>query len=212
MKRERERERERERKKERDVSASTPSSVDWWWRWRRNVSFLLSLSLFMSISLLRLFSRAHYWVNKYILKMRVSSKELFSTLKNLCEYVIVHTILGGSPVILWISLGGKPKWLPLKFGYHDVMRTSPITSYAACHSKPIAPGRIQDHIPQPRILDARHQSRNTSCVFVTQNFMAIFNHLFDCVPVRILTSDFHHQTPRKRPKNQRLLSGSAVFL
>ena len=37
----------------------------------------------MSISLLRLFSRAHYWVNKYILKMRVSSKELFSTLKNL---------------------------------------------------------------------------------------------------------------------------------
>ena len=44
----------------------------------------------------------------------------------LCEYVIVHTILGGSPVILWISLGGKPKWLPLKFGYHDVMHTSPI--------------------------------------------------------------------------------------
>ena len=44
----------------------------------------------------------------------------------LCEYVIVHTILGGSPVILWISLGGKPKWLPLKFGYHDVMPTSPI--------------------------------------------------------------------------------------
>ena len=44
----------------------------------------------------------------------------------LCEYVIVHTILGGSPVILWISLGGKPKWLPLIFGYHDVLRTSPI--------------------------------------------------------------------------------------
>ena len=44
----------------------------------------------------------------------------------LCQYVIVHTILGGSPVILWISLGGKPKWLPLKFGYHDVMRTIPI--------------------------------------------------------------------------------------
>ena len=36
----------------------------------------------------------------------------------LYEYVIVHTILGGSPVILWISLGGKPKmasfeiWIP----------------------------------------------------------------------------------------------------
>ena len=40
--------------------------------------------------------------------------------------LIVHTILGGSPVILWISLGGKSKWLPLKFGYHDEMRTSPI--------------------------------------------------------------------------------------
>ena len=44
----------------------------------------------------------------------------------LCEYVKVHTILGGSPVILWISLGGKPKLRPLKFGHHDVMRTSPI--------------------------------------------------------------------------------------
>ena len=46
----------------------------------------------------------------------------------LCEYAIVHTILamGGSPVIQSILLGGKPKWLPLKFGYHVVMRTSPI--------------------------------------------------------------------------------------
>ena len=44
----------------------------------------------------------------------------------LWEYVMVHTILGGSPAILWISLGGKPKWLPLKFGYYDVIRTSPI--------------------------------------------------------------------------------------
>ena len=35
--------------------------------------------------------------------------------------------LGASPVILWISLGGKPKWLPLKFGYRDVVRTSPIS-------------------------------------------------------------------------------------
>ena len=39
---------------------------------------------------------------------------------------LVHTIWGGGPVILWISLGGKPKWLPLNFGYHDVMRTNPI--------------------------------------------------------------------------------------
>ena len=46
----------------------------------------------------------------------------------LCEYVIVHTNLGGSPVILWISLGGKPKWHPLKFGYHDVIRARKIFS------------------------------------------------------------------------------------
>ena len=45
---------------------------------------------------------------------------------DLCEYVIVHTILPPSPVILWIELGGKPKWLPLNFGYHDVMCTAPI--------------------------------------------------------------------------------------
>ena len=30
------------------------------------------------------------------------------------------------PVILWIELGDKPKWLPLNFGYHDVMRTTPL--------------------------------------------------------------------------------------
>ena len=53
---------------------------------------------------------------------------VITTKWGLCESrgVILHTILGGSPVILWISLGGKPTWLPLKFGYHDVMRTSPI--------------------------------------------------------------------------------------
>ena len=39
---------------------------------------------------------------------------------------ISHSSHHFGPVILWISLGGKPKWLPLKFGYHDVMRTSPI--------------------------------------------------------------------------------------
>ena len=67
---------------------------------------------------------------KVLLKTYVSSTIQsilpFAMQWGLCEYVIVHTILGGSPVILWISLGGKPKWLPLKFGCHDVMRTSPI--------------------------------------------------------------------------------------
>ena len=38
--------------------------------------------------------------------------------------VIVHTILLPSPVFLWMEMGGKPKWLPLNFGYHEVMCTT----------------------------------------------------------------------------------------
>ena len=72
-KRDRNEERERERKKEtfrrqrhdqsaiisRLMMALTP---------KRSLSSFLSL--FISVSLLSLFSRAHYWVNKYILTMR----------------------------------------------------------------------------------------------------------------------------------------------
>ena len=29
------------------------------------------------------------------------------------------------PVILWILLGGKPKWPPLNFGFNDVMCPPP---------------------------------------------------------------------------------------
>ena len=57
----------RERKKERDVSASTPSSVT-----DDGVDAETSLSFFLSLSsclplFSAFFSRAHYWVNKYIL-------------------------------------------------------------------------------------------------------------------------------------------------
>ena len=41
------------------------------------------------------------------------------------------------PVILWILLGGTTKWLPLNFGFNDVMHTAPIgslTSLDACNS------------------------------------------------------------------------------
>ena len=41
-------------------------------------------------------------------------------------FVIVHTILPPTAVILWIELGGWLKWLPLNFGYNDVMHTAPI--------------------------------------------------------------------------------------
>ena len=54
----------------------------------------------------------------------------------LCAYVIVHTILPPSPVILWIELAGKPKCLPLNFGYHDVMRT--------CTSRPFDPEKKRE--------------------------------------------------------------------
>ena len=33
------------------------------------------------------------------------------------------------PVILWILLGGKSKWLPLRFGFNEVMRTAPIAKH-----------------------------------------------------------------------------------
>ena len=54
---------------------------------------------------------------------------------------IRHSILdfATQPVILWIELGGKPKWLPLNFGYHDVMYTAPIPLLDACHHRPPLP-------------------------------------------------------------------------
>ena len=35
-------------------------------------------------------------------------------------------------VILRIKLVGKPKWLPLKSGYHEVMQTRPIPGKLNC--------------------------------------------------------------------------------
>ena len=32
-------------------------------------------------------------------------------------------------VILWILLGGKPKWLPLNFGFNHVRHADPITTH-----------------------------------------------------------------------------------
>ena len=36
-----------------------------------------------------------------------------------CDYKARLKLPAPSLVILWIELGGKPKWLPLNFGYHD---------------------------------------------------------------------------------------------
>ena len=38
----------------------------------------------------------------------------------------VHTKLPPSPLISWTEFGGKLTWLPLNFGYHDLMRKAPI--------------------------------------------------------------------------------------
>ena len=66
---------------------------DWWWRWRRNVSFSLSASLSL-FSALTVSSHAHLWSLKLSLKMRVSSNELFSTLKSY-HRVYPSSSLGG---------------------------------------------------------------------------------------------------------------------
>ena len=41
---------------------------------------------------------------------------------------ICHSIqeIATQPAILWIELGVKPKWLQLKFGYNEAMRTAPV--------------------------------------------------------------------------------------
>ena len=65
MKRERERKKETFRRQRHHQSLMTDDGVDA----ETSLSFFLSLS--MSISLLRLFSRAHYWVNIYNLHCRL---------------------------------------------------------------------------------------------------------------------------------------------
>ena len=49
------------------------------------------------------------------------------TNRALCVYIIVHSKMPSSQAILWIELGGNPKWLLLNFGYHDVTRAAPTT-------------------------------------------------------------------------------------
>ena len=67
-----------------------------------------------------------------IITSKEKRKTIFIPHLGLCEYVIVHTTLPPSPVILWINLGGRPKWLPLKFWYLDLMRTSSLQVRPRC--------------------------------------------------------------------------------
>ena len=54
---------------------------------------------------------------------------------------IRHSIreIATQPVILWILLGGKPKRLPLNFGFNDVMRTAPISQSFLPHPDQTSP-------------------------------------------------------------------------
>ena len=54
-------------------------------------------------------------------------------------------------------------------------------------------------IPQPQILDAWFQWRNTGRVFVSRDVLSIFGRLCDQVLVRVSASDSHHWTQRKNP-------------
>ena len=60
-------------------------------------------------------------------------------------------------------------------------------------------------ISQPRLLDAQHQEHHTGRIVVTWDF----GHLFDYVPVQLLTSDFDLRTPWKSLQDQRLWYWSA---
>ena len=46
---------------------------------------------------------------------------------------------------------------------------------------------------------------------VAQDFLATFGRLFDRVPVRILTSDFHHQTLQKKPTRSEIMIVECSF-
>ena len=70
-----------------------------------------------------------------------------------------------------------------------------ISSYASRRSEPITSGQIQNHAAAS---NSWHQQRNIGRVIVTRDLKAISGRLFDRVPVRILTSDFHHRTQRKK--------------
>ena len=80
------------------------SFADWWWRWRRNVSFFLSLSLFMSTSFLRLFSRAHYWVNKYILKNACELQRVVLYFKDLLYFVGLFALETSCPALHFVEV------------------------------------------------------------------------------------------------------------
>ena len=93
---------------------------------------------------------------------------------------IRHSIreIATQPVILWILLGGKPKWLPLNFGFNDVMRTAPIAFSTTCTKghvveKAIGVTHIEMKI-QPVALRLKSPFFESARFFVSYNLHSFF--------------------------------------
>ena len=71
---------------------------------------------------------------------------------------------------------------------HNVHWSAGINSFLPAIVNQILPVEFKTN-PQPPFFYVWHQWHNTGRVFITRDFLAIFRHLFDRVPVRNLTSN-----------------------
>ena len=73
------------------------------------------------------YKAAHFWWERFTLSYPSSSLWIKKAFALQAEHERACTVgireIATQPVILWIPLGGKQKWLPLNFGFNDVMRT-----------------------------------------------------------------------------------------
>ena len=102
------------------------------------------------------------------------------------------------PVILWILLGGKPKWLPLNFGFNDVMRTAPIAQktdltfhpqHPHCqlfiHTPPPTPTLPIDILPNYDQGTSKQAAQNRQ-LWATQSFSIVISKTFDIHQIDVL--------------------------
>ena len=119
-----------------------------------------------------------------------------------------------SAVILWIELGGKPKWLPLIFGYHDVMwifyeKQTKIdfersSQKPPCHYRSNEDDRFSKgftlELPSPVEVDLFAQSQSWSLLLVNTRFLGWIAFFVSIAPTRTKScrkSD-HKQMEEKR--------------
>ena len=68
-------------------------------------------------------------------KSRLDGKLLDAFSMGPVRVIVAHDFGWQSSHSVDLRVGWQAKWLPLKFGYHDVMRTSPISRMAAMDSQ-----------------------------------------------------------------------------